>query len=149
MRLRALVAVSMLGGTLCAGLAAAQRTCTRDDFTAVVEQAAETLRAMTASNTPKFQDQLRALKDKRKWTHEQFLKEAAPFAQDERIVAFDEETNQLLNKIESLGEGGSGKEPDCRLLEVLRGHMQALVKTTEQKWAYMFAKIGKALQAVQ
>ena len=132
---------------LTAGLPMGARaaTCTRDDFAAVVEQAADALRTMNGDNTPKFQAKLRSLKDSRKWTQDQFMKEAAPFVQDDEIQGFDEQTVSLLNRIQGLGEGGSGREPDCALLEVLRKHMQSLVETTQAKWAYMHAKLDKAL----
>lgn len=121
--------------------------CTRDDFATVVEQSAGALRKMNAENTPKFQSKLRALKEKRQWTHEQFLKQAAPFVQDDKILAFDSETNALLNKIESLGQGGDEAKPDCGVLEDLRGHMVSLVRTTQAKWAYMNTKIDQGLWA--
>jgi hypothetical protein len=129
------------------GLSARAQACAREDFATVVEQAAEALRQMNGANTPLFQERLRALKDKRKWSHEQFLKEAAPFVRDERITAFDEQTATLITRIESMGEGGSGKDPDCRLLEDLRSLMHALVETTKAKWAYMFEKLEAALKS--
>lgn len=122
-------------------------SCTRDDFAAVVEQAADALRTMNSENTPKFQAKLRALKVRRKWSQDQFMKEAAPFVQDDDIQGYDETTGTLLNKIQGLGEGGSGREPDCALLQVLRMHMQSLVETTEAKWSYMNGKLDKALAA--
>ena len=123
--------------------------CSRDDFATVVEQAGDALRAMNAENTPKFQTKLRALKERHKWTHDQFMKEAAPYVQDDKILGLDEQTATLLNKIQGLGEGGSGREPDCGLLEILRTHMRALIETTESKWSYMNSKIDRALAAAQ
>jgi hypothetical protein len=122
--------------------------CSRDDFATVVEQASDSLRLLNADNTPKFQSKLRTLKDRRKWTHDQFMKEAAPFVQDETIQGLDEKTATLLNKIQGLGDGGGGKEPDCALLAVLQDHMQALVETTRTKWSYMNSKIDTALAAI-
>ena len=122
-------------------------SCTRDDFANVVEQASDSLRTLNADNTPKFQAKLRALKDRRKWTHEQFLKEAAPFVQDEKIQALDEQTATLLNKIQGLGEGGGGREPNCALLAILQTHMKALIDTTQAKWTYMNGKIDAVLVA--
>jgi hypothetical protein len=120
-------------------------SCTRDDFATVVEQASDTLRALNADNTPTFQTKLRQLKERRKWTHDQFLKQAAPFVQDDKILGLDEQTATLLNKIQGLGEGGTGREPDCALLAVLKTHMQDLVTTTQTKWSYMNGKIDLAL----
>lgn len=124
-------------------------SCTRDDFANVVEQAGDTLRTMNGQNTPAFQTKLRKLKEARKWSHDQFLKEAAPFVQDDQIRGFDDQTATLLNKIQGLGEGGGGREPDCALLDVLRHHMKALVEITQSKWSYMNSKIDKALSSPQ
>ena len=139
----AMVALAGANGTVVASAA----TCTRDDFANVVEQASDTLRTLNADNTPKFQAKLRALKDRRKWSHDQFMKEAAPFVQDDKIQVLDEQTATLLNKIQGLGEGGGGREPDCALLAILQTHMHALVETTQAKWSYMNTKIDAALTA--
>ena len=146
--LRSLAVSGVLAACLI-GTAIASPPCTRDDFANVVEQAGGTLRAMNADNTPIFQTKLRKLKEVRKWNHDQFLKEAAPFVQDEEIRSFDEQTATLLNKIQGLGEGGGGREPDCALLGVLGQHMKALVEITQAKWTYMNAKIDTALNTAQ
>lgn len=146
-RLRSVARCAALCAALLGGPPAHSASCTRDDFANEVEQAGDTLRALNAQNTPVFQTKLRTLKERRKWNHDQFMKEAAPYVQDEQIRAFDEQTATLLNKIQGLGEGGSGREPDCALLELLRQHMRALVETTQSKWSYMNSKIDKALAA--
>jgi hypothetical protein len=127
--------------------AAVATTCNRDDFAGVVEDSAAALRKMNADNTPNLQRLLRSLKDKNKWSHEEFMTKAAVYVRDDRIATFDGEINSLLNKIEAMGDGGSGKEPNCALLQELRGLMQALVQTTQAKWDYMFAKIEQGLKA--
>lgn len=143
--IRGVVHCVVLSASLLATGSAHTAACTRDDFATVVEQAGDTLRTLNAENTPNFQTKLRTLKERRKWNHDQFMKEAAPFVQDDQIRGFDEQTATLLNKIQGLGEGGGGREPDCALLEILRQHMQALIETTQSKWAYMNGKIDKAL----
>ncbi len=126
--------------------AAAQETCARTDFEAAVDEAGAKLRDMTQTNTPQFQGQLRQLKEKRGWSQDQFLKEAAPFVRDERIAALDEQSESLLIRINSLGqEGGSAAAPDCKLLGEVRATMTGLVRAQEAKWAYMFQKIGLEL----
>jgi hypothetical protein len=143
--LRGVVCCAVLSAYCLDAAMALAAPCTRDDFANVVEQAGDTLRTLNAENTPNFQTKLRTLKERRKWNHDQFMKEAAPFVQDDQIRVFDEQTATLLNKIQGLGEGGGGREPDCALLEILRQHMRSLVETTQSKWAYMNGKIDKAL----
>lgn len=116
------------------------------DFEAVVDEAAGVLRDMNLKNKPTFQDKLRQLKDKRGWSHEAFLKEAAPFVRDERIAGFDAASEALVAKISSMGQSGAeAKTPDCAILTELRGNMSKLVEAQTAKWLYMFDKIDKEL----
>ena len=97
---------------------------------------------MTNRNTPDFQDRLRALRDKRGWSTEEFVKAAAPLVADERITEFDQKSAEYLMKINNLGgEGAGSAKPDCELLATLRSNMSELVETQTQKWAYMFGKL--------
>ncbi len=120
--------------------------CERADFEAVVDQAAAALRDLNQKNRPSFQDKLRQLKEKRSWSHDQFLKEAVPYVKDEKIEVFDQTSNDLLNEISTLGqEGAEAKTPDCALLEDLRGRMAKLVAAQTDKWTYMFGKLDMEL----
>ena len=120
--------------------------CSKSDFEAVVDEAAGSLRDLNAKNKPAFQEQLRTLKDKRGWTHDQFMKEAAPYVRDDKIAVFDQSTEELLSAISSMGqEGAAAASPDCALLLELRARMTVLVETQTSKWTYMFEKIGGEL----
>lgn len=121
-------------------------SCARADFEQVVEQAAGALRDLNFKNKPLFQEKLRSLKGKRGWSHDQFMKEAAPFVRDEKTEAFDVSTNELLSAIGTMGqEGANAKTPDCALLLELRARMTLLVDTQTSKWSYMFDKIEAEL----
>jgi len=129
-------------------LSAAQAPqCLRSEFEAVVDEAAAQLRALNQANRPRFQDKLRELKDKRGWSHSQFLADGAEFVRDDTIATYDQRTEDLLTRISSGGEAGAAaKNPDCNALTELRGRMRELVDTQQAKWAYMFDKIAQALQ---
>src|SRR5688572_17797326 len=130
-----------------AGPAAAQGgACTRMQFEAAVSDAAGALRDLNAQNRPPFQEKLRALKDKRGWNHDQFLKEATPLVQDAKIAEYDKESSDFLEKIQSMGaEGAAAKEPDCTQLTQLRSHMQSLVASQKTKWQYMLERVEREL----
>jgi len=139
-------ALAVLASAACGVSHAQGPTCTRADFEAVVGGAAAALRDLTQKNTPGFQGKLRQLKDKRGWSHEQFMTQAAPFVQDEKVAEFDGKSEELLGRIAAMGEeGASAKMPDCALLAQLKGIMQGLVETQQAKWAYMFGKLDDAL----
>ena len=126
--------------------AAAPASCSKSDFESVVERAAGALRDLNGRNKPAFQEKLRTLKTKRGWTHDQFLKEAAPYVRDDKIAVYDQTTDELLSAISKLGqEGATAATPDCALLLELRARMTVLVDTQTQKWTYMFEKIETEL----
>lgn len=144
------VAIVLLGvmAVAAAGQALAQAgvACAKADFERVVETAASSLRDLNARNAPGFQDKLRLLRERKQWSAEEFMEKAAPFVQDEKINGYDQRSNDLLNKINSMGEAGAAASaPDCKLLEDLRGTMKSLIDTQIEKWAYMFAKIERGL----
>ena len=126
--------------------AAQDAACAKAEFEAAVDEAAAALRDLNNKNRPEFQEKLRTLKDKRGWSNDQFLKEAAPYVKDEQIEVFDNKSNELLAKISSMGQEGSGaKTPDCAMLSELRAQMNVLVETQTAKWTYMFGKLSAEL----
>lgn len=139
-RLRGALVLCVAGVLLATGTAAAE-TCQRSDFEAVVDEASNTLLVLTQKNMPAFQSKLRELKAKRNWSNEQLIKEGAAYVRDERIAAFDEQSEQLLVKINTQ----SGDSSDCKVLAGLKEAMRALVDTQQAKWKYMFDKIEAAL----
>mgnify|MGYP001284780598 CR=1 FL=1 len=121
---------------------AAPEVCSKSEFESAVDHAAERLRELNNKNRPEFQGKLRQLKEKRGWNDNQFLKEAAPFVKDDKIAVYDAKTNELLASISSLGqEGANAPEPNCTMLGDLRGRMQVLIETQDEKWRYMFEKL--------
>ena len=122
------------------------QVCAKADFEAVVDDAAGSLRDLNLQNKPAFQEKLRQLKDKRGWSHDAFLKEAAPFVRDDKIAVYDQDSERLLTDISTLGqEGADAPTPDCALLADLKTRMQTLVDTQTAKWTYMFSKLDAAL----
>lgn len=122
------------------------QVCAKADFEAVVDDAAGALRDLNLQNKPAFQEKLRQLKDKRGWSHDAFLKEAAPFVRDDKIAVYDQDSERLLTDISTLGqEGADAPTPDCALLADLKTRMQTLVDTQTAKWTYMFSKLDAAL----
>lgn len=125
---------------------AAAQPCSRADFEAVVGEAAEALRKLNQENKPAFQAKLRQLKAKRGWSHDEFLAEAAPIVQDQKIATYDEQSAAFLARIEQLGaEGTTSVSPDCDRLVEVRQSMTDLVAVQKAKWIYMFERVGVEL----
>lgn len=124
----------------------ADATCRKEDFEAVVETTASSLRDLNSKNRPEFQEKLRELKAKRNWTQNEFMEKAAPFVRDDKMAVYDQSTDELLSAISSMGqEGGRAPTPDCAMLLELRARMKLLVDTQTAKWAYMFEKLNAEL----
>jgi hypothetical protein len=120
--------------------------CAKDDFETVVEEAAGSLRDLNSRNRPIFQEKLRLLRDKRHWSHDQFIESAKPFVKDDNTAVYDQKTDELLFAIASMGQQGASREaPDCTLMQELRSRMKMLVETQSAKWAYMFKKLDAEL----
>jgi hypothetical protein len=128
------------------GRVAAEPPCSKADFEAVVDEAAAALRTLNHQNTPQFQAKLRQLKDKRGWSHEQFLVEAAPFVRDDAIAGFDQKSEDFLARITQGGQSqATAGALNCGLLVELRGSLASLVETQKAKWSYMLEKINAEL----
>jgi len=132
----------------CPGLWAdeAPSTCSKEDFESVVEVASGSLRDLNNQNRPTFQEKLRELKEKRHWSHDEFIAEAKPFVKDDKTAVYDQTADELLSAIASMGqEGSAAAAPDCALLLELRARMKMLVDTQSAKWIYMFEKLDAEL----
>lgn len=141
----AMVAVTV-GDSACLAAEPTPTTCTKEDFESVVEIASGNLRDLNSKNRPEFQEKLRELKDKRKWTHDEFIDKAKPFVRDDKTVVYDKTTDELLSAISSMGqEGSQSATPDCAVLLELRARMKLLVDTQTAKWSYMFEKLDAEL----
>src|SRR5262245_49139456 len=139
------VAATLLALSGAGSVASAQApACAKTDFEAVVNEAAAALRDLNRKNTPPFQARLLQLKDKRGWSHDQFLKEAAPFVRDDQIAGYDQKSEELLARITGGGQA-SGPAPDCALLADLRGALKILVETQVAKCTYVVGKLEKEL----
>jgi hypothetical protein len=128
------------------GARAQGTTCSREDFETTVEKSADVLREISQQNAPQFQALLRKLKEKKGWTHDQFVREAEPLVRDDTIVGYDQKSEELLLAINMRGQDSSSGAPDCALLAELRANMAALVEIQKAKWAYMFGKVNAALR---
>lgn len=126
--------------------AEAPATCAKEDFETVVEQAADSLRDLNAKNRPVFQEKLRELKERRHWSHDEFMQKAKPFVSGDDTAVYDKKTDELLSAIASMGqEGETASTPNCALMPELRTRMKMLVETQSAKWAYMFKKLDAEL----
>ncbi len=119
--------------------------CSRAEFEAVVSEAAEKLRGLTQQKSPQFQGKLRSLKDKRGWSHDQFMTEGARFVADDKIAGYEEKSGQLLARLNGAGGDVVAAGTDCARLAELQATMASLVDLQSEKWTYMFGLVDAEL----
>jgi hypothetical protein len=125
--------------------AIAAPSCAREDFAQAVDRAGAALRQLNADNAPRVRAKLRQLKDARAWPDAGFEEKAYELLQDERMAALDQQANDLLAKIDSLGTVDTATEPDCSRLQELTATGLELQATVKTKTAYTLAKLDQML----
>lgn len=141
-----------------AALAEPSGECGQAAFAAVVSEASAQLNAMNSQGKVDFQQKLQRLRERRGWSHEEFIAEATPFVQNDEIAAFDQDSQHLLANVAELGAPApvqasltglsAGSDGDhCAMLAKLRGLMVKLVENTKAKWAFMIGRVDSALNA--
>ena len=144
---RSAVLAALFGFGTLAGFtfAAAAQGCTEADFASAVDKAGASLRKFNQDNAPKIAAALKSLQKKRGWTEQDLESNAISVLHSSEIAALDERANDLLSKIDELGEV-IGK-PDCGRLPQLRQAASALLETMQQKTKLTEARIAEATRA--
>ena len=120
-------------------------SCAREDFAQAVDRAGVALRQLNADNEPRVKAKLRQLKEARGWPDAGFEEKAYEVLQDERMAALDQQANDLLAKIDTLGTVEPSGEPDCSKLQELTATSLELQATVKTKTAYTLAKLDQML----
>ena len=140
-------------------LSAHAEDCGRDAFAAVVGDANIQLSTLNEANKKSFQEKLQQLKVRSGWSDADYVTQATPYVQDERIAAFDSDNKALLARIPQLGGvaqstralasaavmPGNAADPRCAMLNELRSLMAKMVENTQAKWRHMVGKLENAL----
>jgi len=145
--MRWLLPFAMMGLAQFSALAspAAAPSCAREDFAQAVDRAGAALRQLNADNAPRLRAKLRELKELRGWPDAGFEEKAYEILQDERMGALDMQANDLLARLDTLGNVDPGTETDCAKLAELRAVGIELEATVKAKTAYTLAKLDQML----
>lgn len=123
--------------------------CTAEDFAAAVDRAGAALREFNAKHAPQLTASLKTLQKKRGWSDSEFEDKAAAFLHDDKVVALDRKTNELLARIDTLGEIERGAAPDCKRLKDLEQAGRDLLSTMQAKSELTQTKIAAAMGAAE
>jgi hypothetical protein len=134
-------AVAAVLAVLAAPGIARAASCTPEQFAAAVDKSGAQLRAFNSEALPKLQDKLKQLKDKKGWDEEKSL----GAVRDERTAKLDEDAENLIVKIDTLGRPPEKGEPDCSKLAELEAAGLELLAVMKAKSSYTLAKLDAAV----
>lgn len=147
-RAPALLACAAFAAALIAAPAARAATCSADDFASAIDEAGARLRAFNAEASPKLQAGLKKLKARKGWTGEDADDKALDLIQDKKMQALDQQADELLVNIDSLGRPPETSPPDCAKLDELRAAGVELLAVMRAKSSHTLAKIDAELGEV-
>jgi hypothetical protein len=140
-----LMPVAMLLAALAGTGPAFAASCTKEDFAGAVDQAGAALRKLNAENVPRVQAKVRQLKEAKGWPEAGYEEKAYQILQDERTAALDAQANELLGRLDQLGNVDPASEADCVKLQELTAAALELQATVKAKTAYTLAKLDQML----
>jgi hypothetical protein len=137
----ALVFASAVPSSLSAQAAA----CTADDIPAAVDATGAQLRTYTMQTQPQLQPRLKALSAKNGWGDEGYEEAAYNHLRDAKLEQLDKTSNELLARIDQLGEVKPGEAPDCARLDGIKAAGVELLAVMKAKTAHVMGKIDAEL----
>lgn len=129
-------------------LPVAAQSCSPDDFARAVDRAGAALREFNAENGPKVTAAVKKLQQKRGWSDKELEDRAIQFLHTPRIAELDEKANELLSKIDMLGEVNE-KSLDCSKLPVLEEAGRELLATMKVKAELTQAGLAAAMREAE
>jgi hypothetical protein len=121
------------------------QACTADQISAAVDQAGDALRAITQANQPRLEQRLKALKVRRGWTEAEAEDKAYAELADARTAELDQTANELLARIDQLGNLPANAVPECGRLQELEAASLELQATVKAKSAYMLSRLDSLI----
>jgi hypothetical protein len=120
--------------------AALAQQCTAEQLATSIDQAGATLRDILRDNQPKLDQKIKALKAKNNWPDADAEEKALEVLGDARTAALDRTANDLLARIDQLGNLPARATPECGRLQELEAASLELQAAVKAKSAYMLAR---------
>lgn len=123
--------------------------CTADDFAAAVDRSGESLRKFNSEELPKLQSKLQELKAAKGWDDLDYEQKGLNSVRDARTRRLDEQAEELIVKIDSLGRTPEGAAPDCSKLSELDAASLELLAVMKAKSKHILARLDAAIAGGQ
>ncbi len=126
-----------------AALAPAWAECTEATFAKAVDKFGGTLRNYNAEAQPRMRARLTMLAEKKGWTGEDREERAMLYLEDGRLGELDTRANELLSKVDQLGQPNKDGTYDCNKLAEIEAASIELLAVMKTKAAYLDEKVAR------
>ena len=126
-----------------AALAPALAECTEATFAKAVDKFGGTLRNYNAEAQPRMRARLTVLAEKKGWTGEDREERAMLYLEDGRLGELDTRANELLSKVDQLGQPNKDGTYDCNKLAEIEAASVELLAVMKTKAAYLDEKVAR------
>ena len=146
---RCLLLLLALAAIVASPLSARAADCTAKDFATVVDESGATLRAMTLAAQPKLQDRMRRYKEAKNLNDGEYENAALDAIQDATLTKYDEQSGELVLRVDVLGRVPEGSEPDCAKLNEVRLAAAELNEVIKAKSDYMLKRLDDKISEAE
>jgi hypothetical protein len=124
-------------------LAPAWAECTEATFAKAVDKFGVTLRNYNAEAQPRMRARLTMLAEKKGWTGEDREERAMLYLEDGRLGELDTRANELLSKVDQLGQPNKDGTYDCSKLAEIEAASIEMLAVMKTKAAYLDDKVAR------
>ncbi len=117
------------------------QACTADQFAEAVDQAGANLRKITQAMQPRLDAKLKQLQAARGWSDADYLDKGYAAIADARTAQLERQANELLEKVDSLGQVNAKSPPECSRLQALEAASLELQATVRAKANHAIARL--------
>lgn len=119
--------------------------CTAEKFAEAVDQSGANLRKILQETQPRLDAKMKQLKAARGWTDVDAEEKAYAALSDARMQALERQANELLEKVDQLGQVNAKSPPDCARLQALEAAGLELQAAVRAKATYTLTRIDSLL----
>lgn len=135
------IALTAVAGAMLAVSEARAQACTAEQFADAVDQAGANLRKITQDMQPKLDAKMKQLQIARGWSDADYFDKGYAAIADARTAALEKQANELLEKIDSLGQVNAKSPPECSRLQELEAASLELQATVRAKASHAIARL--------
>lgn len=119
--------------------------CTAKTFAEAVDKFGATLRTYNSEAQPRMRARLTALAEKKGWSGEDREERAMLYLEDGRLGELDTRANELLSKVDQLGQANADGSYDCSRLAEIEAASIEILAVMKAKAAYLEDKVAREI----